>query len=188
MNIQESLSTEIYSQVGHWKCVPEVNENQMRYFLQKCLVEYVCWFSDTFSCTLQKLRDRMQAAPVQKKFRHGFILNWFVSRKNSCHIKNWLWNTRQKWKVNRSKPHHPVHFYSLLFTYKLTARVNKVWSALCFKPQVAKQKLTHHMSHQCGESVCLSVEKNHRNTNRNYRENACFTCKKHGKKGHRGPK
>lgn len=32
-------------------------------------------------------------------------------------------------------------------------------SAFCSKPQVQQQKPTHHMSHQCGESGCLSVVK-----------------------------
>lgn len=83
---------------------------------------------------------------------------------------------------------YSAHFYSLLFTYKPRARVNEVRSAFYFKPQVAKQNLTHHMSHRHGESWCLSVEKNHSNINRNYRENSWFNVEKHGKKGPQGIK
>lgn len=46
------------------------------------------------------------------------------------------------------KPDYLVHFYCLLFTYKLEAGLNKVRSGLCSKSQVAKQKLTHRISHQ----------------------------------------
>lgn len=62
------------------------------------------------------------------------------------------------------KPDYPVHFYCLLFTYKLPTRANEVRSAFCSKAQVAKQKLTHRMSHQRGESGRLSVEKNNTTT------------------------
>lgn len=44
------------------------------------------------------------------------------------------------------------------------------------------------MSHQRGESGCLSVEKNHRNINRNYRENARFYWGKNMVKGTTGDK
>lgn len=62
------------------------------------------------------------------------------------------------------EPDYPVHFYCLLFTYKLPKRANEVRSAFCSKAQVAKQKLTHRMSHQRGESGRLSVEKNNTTT------------------------
>ncbi len=177
---------------GRWECVLKVDEKQMQYCFGNglCSVEYVCYLIDTFSPTLQKLCNRILANKPISEFQRNSNLDFFcigfVSWKNPSHIKNWLWNTRQKWKASLwLKPDYPVHFYCLLFTHKL---VNKVRSALCFRPQVAKQKLTHHMSHQRGESGCLSVEKNHRNINRNYRENAWFYWEKHGKRDHRGPK